>query len=69
MRPGPLRTCHDPNDREDLLVEVLKSGLPQLSSPGLGKSIVIVGAGISGLVGEYLVTILQRKFSRQFSST
>ena len=53
QREGLPLTCFDPNDREDLLLEILKSGLPKPSKPTCGKSVVIVGAGISGLIGEF----------------
>ena len=58
QREGLPQTCSDPNDREDLLLEILKTGLPKPSVPGCEKSIIVVGAGISGLIGKYYVSIL-----------
>ena len=45
--------CSGPNDQDDLMLEFLKSGLPKMSNHGSGKSVVVVGAGISGLIGEF----------------
>ena len=59
-------TCFDPNDREDLLLETLKSGLPKPPKPGCGKSVVVVGAGISGLIGQYLAQIREPMLYREF---
>ncbi len=43
--------CHDPEDKEDYLVQVLQQGLPK---PGnCMKTVTIVGAGMSGLTGKW----------------
>ncbi len=48
--------CHDPEDKEDYLVQVLQQGLPK--SGNCMKTVTIVGAGMSGLTGsaEFLLT-------------
>jgi hypothetical protein len=43
--------CHDPADREDLLLQILKTGLPKPATANCKKDVTIVGAGISGLAG------------------
>jgi hypothetical protein len=45
--------CHDPDDREDLLVEVLRNGLPKLLNGSCHKDVTVVGAGMSGLTGGH----------------
>jgi len=52
-RPNPsvIPSCHDPEDREDLLVEVLRNGLPKLLNCSGHKDVTVVGAGMSGLTG------------------
>jgi hypothetical protein len=43
--------CHDPEDREDYLVQVLQQGLP--NPRNCMKTVTIVGAGMSGLTGKW----------------
>jgi hypothetical protein len=50
--------CHDPADREDLLLQILKTGLPKPATANCKKDVTIVGAGISGLAGYFTVTIV-----------
>ena len=51
------KTCYNPNDREDILLEVLRSGLPSNcgSRKSGSKHIIVVGAGISGLMAAKLL--------------
>jgi len=46
--------CHDPKDREDILLKILKEGLPVDNSNPCTGHIIIVGAGISGLTAGKL---------------
>ena len=52
-----FRTCHDRDDGSGQLLEVLKSGLPKKSSSSRPprEKVLIVGAGISGLVAGKLL--------------
>ena len=49
--------CHDPAENEPLLLKYLKDGLPTLNciAGRTSKHVVVVGAGISGLVAAQLL--------------
>jgi heterodisulfide reductase subunit A-like polyferredoxin len=47
--------CHDRNDNVEYLMEVLKKGLPSKPGHDCRKKVIIVGAGISGLIAAKLL--------------
>jgi ribulose 1,5-bisphosphate synthetase/thiazole synthase len=55
MDSGPGKVvCHNPKDREDILLKVLKEGFPVNPNECQGH-VVIVGAGIAGLTAGKLL--------------
>jgi monoamine oxidase len=50
------KQCSDPEEKESLLLEYLRNGLPKREcDEELSKHIIIVGAGISGLAAAQLL--------------
>ena len=55
VQSGVKPVCHDRNDNDELLLDVLRSGLNRKHAQNCRKHVIVIGAGISGLTAAKLL--------------